>query len=156
MKRSQSECLTLNSRIYSPSPINKKVSRICVNVARELFDIPPQIDEFDFDMDCTPLPNFGKSKSYAFRTDTDYSSTEWSSESGLSGNGVPGDCESPTRGATKNPMSQDTIFEEISAEIPSRTSNPIVFDTKFKRYDQKKAFGFQLYSINSKGLNATN
>jgi len=78
--------------------------------------------------------------------------SEWSSESGLSGNGVPGECESPTRAATRNPLSQECILDDVSLEIPSRTSNPIVYDTNFRRYDQK-SFGFPFY-IHSNGLNA--
>jgi hypothetical protein len=156
IKRSQSECLILSSRIYSPSPINnKKASRISRNVARELFDnIPPKIEEFEFDMDEASVPGFTKAKSCIFRSAAD-SSNEWSSESGLSGNGVPGECESPARAGSKNPLCQDSIFEDVSEEMPCRTSNPIVYDTEFRRYDKKNC-GFPFYSIHANGPDASN
>jgi hypothetical protein len=151
IKRSNSECLTISSRIYSPSPI-KRASRIGANIARELFDIPPRIDEFEFEVDEEPLPTFIKAKSCIFRTMQD-SSNEWSSESGFSGNCTSGELESPTRIGTKNPSSQDTIFEDVTVEIPCRTSNPIVFDSNFKRYDQVCRFSH--YNLQSSGINAS-
>jgi len=76
IKRSHSECLShsLGSRIYSPSPV-KKASRIGVNVARELFDIPPKIEEFeyDFEEDAPIRPGIFKAKSCIFRTGADSS-----------------------------------------------------------------------------------
>jgi len=75
IKRSHSECLghSLGSRIYSPSPV-KKASRIGVNVARELFDIPPKIEESEFDFEDAPfIPGIIKAKSCIFRTGPDSS-----------------------------------------------------------------------------------
>ena len=47
-----------------------------------------------------------------------------------------GDCESPNAQSVKNPYHQDHIFEDISSDIPTRTSNPIINDAKFKQFDQ--------------------
>lgn len=155
MKRSQSECLVLNPRICSPAPVyNKKASRIGVNVARELFDVPATIQEFEFEVEESSMPNLFKAKSCIFRTGTD-SFNEWSSESGFSGTVIPGESESPTRASSKNPLSQDSLFEEISMELPCRTSNPIVHDTKFRRNNQKPC-GFPFYSLQVNGINTSN
>lgn len=74
IKRSHSECLSLSSgsRIYSPSPI-KKTPRVGFNVARELLDMPPRIDEFDFECDEVPIPGIMKAKSCIFRSAIDSS-----------------------------------------------------------------------------------
>ncbi len=43
MKRSQSECISFPSPVFSPSPM-KRASRIGFNVAKELFDFPQSED----------------------------------------------------------------------------------------------------------------
>jgi hypothetical protein len=152
LKRSQSECLiAFGSRIYSPSPI-KPASRIGATVAREIFEgMPPKIEEFEFDMDEIPLPSFSKAKSCAIRIVSD-SYNEWGSESTFSGHGFSGECDSPSRSSMKNPLSQDSISEELSMEIPSRTSNPIVYDANFRQYE-KKSCGFPFKGLQSSKLN---
>ena len=73
MKRSQSECLSMvSSKIYSPSPI-KKASRICGNLAKELGDVPPRIEEFEFDFEDAPIQGIVKAKSCIFRSVADSS-----------------------------------------------------------------------------------
>jgi len=61
---------------------------------------------------------------------------EWNSESSCAASSQ-GDCESPNTMMTRNPYHQDHIFEEISADIPSRATNPIINDSNFKKYDQE-------------------
>ncbi len=68
-------------------------------------------------------------------------SSEWGLEVGLSASGVSGELESPSRESNKNPSSQESLFEDVSSEIPSRTSNPMASDPRFNRHDQK-ACGF--------------
>jgi len=140
MKRSHSECLGIGARIYSPSPV-KKASRISTNVARELFAIPPRIEEFEFDFEeaAAPVPGIFKAKSCIFRIGQD-SSIEWSSDS--SGTGTSGELESPTRSGSKNPFQDSILEEDITVEIPCRTSNPIINDKNFARHEQKGC-GFQ-------------
>ncbi len=169
MKRSHSECLGIESRIYSPSPI-KKASRISTNVARELFAIPPRIEEFEFDFEePAPVPGIFKAKSCIFRIGQGQDSSmysifldflinfyhsEWSSDS--SGTGTSGDLESPTRSSiTKNPLFQDSILEDITVEIPCRTSNPIINDKNFHKPEQKGC-GFQFLSLQSRALKTSN
>jgi len=154
VKRSQSECLILTPRIYSPSPVYKKASRIGANVARELFDIPPTIQEFDFEAEEPALLNLFKAKSCIFRAGAD-SFSEWGVEAGFSGSGVTGELESPRRESTKEASSQESLFEEITVEIPSRTSNPIVFDSKFRRNNQTSC-GFPFYALHSNDINTSN
>jgi len=154
MKRSNSECLGIGSRIYSPSPI-KKASRISTNVARELFAIPPRIEEFEFDFEePAPIPGIFKAKSCIFRIGQGQdSSIEWSSDS--SGTGTSGELESPTRSVTKNPLFQDSILEDITVEIPCRTSNPIINDKNFAKPEQKGC-GFQFLNLQSRALKTSN
>jgi len=154
MKRSHSECLGISSRIYSPSPI-KKASRISTNVARELFAIPPRIEEFEFDFEePAPISGIFKAKSCIFRIGQGQdSSNEWSSDS--SGTGTSGELESPTRSITKNPLFQDSILEDITVEIPCRTSNPIINDKNFAKHEQKGC-GFQFLNLQSRALKTSN
>jgi len=167
MKRSHSECLGIGARIYSPSPI-KKASRISTNVARELFAIPPRIEEFEFDFEeAAPIPGIFKAKSCIFRIGQDSSMykifliylsninfSEWSSDS--SGTGTSGDLESPTRSTSKNPLFQDDILEDITVEIPCRTSNPITNDKNFARHHEQKGCGFQFLNHQSSVLKTSN
>jgi len=168
MKRSHSECLGISSRIYSPSPI-KKASRISTNVARELFAIPPRIEEFEFDFEePAPISGIFKAKSCIFRIGQgqdsskynnfllffiNFSHSEWSSDS--SGTGTSGELESPTRSITKNPLFQDSILEDITVEIPCRTSNPIINDKNFAKHEQKGC-GFQFLNLQSRALKTSN
>jgi hypothetical protein len=38
----------------------------------------------------------------------------------------------------KNPYHQEHIFEDISSDIPSRSSNPIINDSNFKKFDSEE------------------
>lgn len=155
IKRSQSECLILGPKIVSPSPINKRGSRLGNTLARELYDnIPPRIEEFESEAEESFAPRFFKAKSCIFQSGTD-SSNEWSSESGFSGFGAPGELESPPRDFNRNPFCQDGPVEGVTVDLPSRTSNPIVYDSKFRRNDQKGC-GFPLYSLQTTGLRTSN
>jgi hypothetical protein len=129
VKRSQSDRL-FQSKIISPNPI-KKSSRISLNVAREVFDLPSSMDDLDNSL---PLdtPNFIRAKVQSLYTDMDSS---WGSDS-IYSNSFHGDNESPTKINIKNPLLNDE-FEEISMEMVPRTSNPIVHDKNFIRCDQE-------------------
>jgi len=123
-------------------------------VARELFAIPPRIEEFEFDFEeAAPIPGIFKAKSCIFRIGQD-SSIEWSSDS--SGTGTSGDLESPTRSTSKNPLFQDDILEDITVEIPCRTSNPITNDKNFARHHEQKGCGFQFLNHQSSVLKTSN
>jgi hypothetical protein len=128
MKRSQSECISFPSPVFSPSPM-KRGSKIGFNVARELFDFP-QSEEMLIKPRANTTTNIMTSSVRSF---SDTSSNEWGSDSQGS---FISNCESPS--LSKNPFFQEHIFEEeVSFELPSRTSNPLVRDVHFKRNNQK-------------------
>jgi len=134
IKRSQSECLPLHGKIISPSPI-KQSSRISSRLASEIFDLPFEDMAFD-----TQKGQFSPVKPLRVRfcsARIEFGSTyEWSSDSSCTVSSH-GDCESPNSQVAKNPYHQEHIFEDISADIPLRTSNPIINDATFKRFDQE-------------------
>ena len=148
MKRSQSECLSFPSPIFSPLPI-KKASRISSNIAKELFDLPQQLDEIPFipiKPRANTTPNFVTVRSTVLKPDSDTSKylfrlrfsliliSEGSSES--NGNSFMRECESPSS-FSKNPFCHDHIFENVSFELPARSSNPIIRDACFKLNDKR-------------------
>jgi len=129
MKRSQSECLSFPSPIFCPSPM-KRSSKISFNLAREVFDFP-QTEEVVIKPRANTTTNIMTVQS-SFVSDA--SSNEWGSDSQGS---FISRCESPAS-FSKNPFFQEHIFEEeVSFELPSRTSNPLVRDVHFKRNNQK-------------------
>ncbi len=62
--------------------------------------------------------------------------SEWNSDSSCTTSSQE-DCESPNTQGVKNPYHQEHAFEDLSAEIPLRASNPIINDVTFKRFDQQ-------------------
>jgi len=133
IKRSQSECLP-QMKIISPSPI-KQTSLISSRVASEIFDISSITSNSE-----TSLSKLSPMKPLRVRfcsARMDYESgTEWSSESSCT-TSSQGDCDSPNVMITKNPYHQENIFEDISADLPSRASNPIINDSKFGKFDKE-------------------
>jgi len=134
IKRSQSECLPLFGKIVSPSPI-KQASHISSRLASEIFDLPSITSNLE-----AQNGHFSPVKPLRVRfcsAKIEYvSPLEWSSDS--SGTiSSHGDCESPNAHVAKNPYHQEHIFEDISADIPLRTSNPIINDANFKRFGQQ-------------------
>ena len=74
IQRSQSECLILGPKIISPSPVNRKASRISTVVAQELYaSVPPRIEEFEVEADDAFIPRFFKAKSCIFQSGSDSS-----------------------------------------------------------------------------------
>jgi len=140
VKRSQSDRL-FQSKIISPSPI-RKPSRISLNVAREVFDLPSSIDDLDSSSPSQDTSNFIRAKFYSLCADNDFSNNEWGSDSSYS-NSFHGDNDSPAKLNIKNQLLSDE-FEEISAEIVPRASNPIVHDKNFIKCDQE-ALQINLY-----------
>ena len=142
MKRSHSECLSFPSPILSPSPI-KRNSKISSSIAQEIFDFSSQADNIRLKPRANTTTNIITVKSCKFDSDSSRYlfqitfflklSSEWNSESNTSS--FLRDCESPM-GSSKNPFYQEHIFEEVSFELPSRTSNPLVRDADFKRNNQ--------------------
>lgn len=144
MKRSQSECLSFPSPIFSPLPI-KKASRISSNLAKELFDLPQQLDEIPLKPRANTTPNFITVRSTILKPDSDTSKYHFhltfylivfSEGSSESNNSFMRECESPSS-FSKNPFCHEHIFEEVSFELPARSSNPIIRDACFKLNDKR-------------------
>ena len=70
VKRSQSDNLTFQSKIVSPSPI-RKTSKISLNLAKELFDLPSSLEETDSTHMFGNPSSLYKSKFFSLRTETE-------------------------------------------------------------------------------------
>ena len=161
MKRSQSECLSFPSKVFSPSP-SKRNSKISSCIAQEIFDFSSQAQNTLLKPRANTTTNIITVKSCEFGSDSSTRylilskyfliiHSEWNSDSN-SGSFMR-DCESPM-GSSKNPFYQDHIFEEVSFELPSRTSNPLVRDADFKR--NNKLVGILSHTMVPCGPNTSN
>ncbi len=126
VKRSYSECLS--SPILSPSPI-KRNSKLSSSLAREVFDFSSETTNVLLKPRANTTNNIVTVSTSPSKFDCD-SSSLWTSDS--NGSSFMKDCESPVA-SIKNPFYQEYIFEEVTHELPSRTSNPIVRDACFTR-----------------------
>jgi len=135
IKRSQSENLPFEGKIFSPSPI-KQASNISSRLASEIFDLSSSAPNVEVLNDhISPMkPLRVRFCSARIEYGTTY---EWNSDSSCT-TSSQGDCDSPNMMAAKNPYHQEHIFEDISADIPLRASNPIINDANFKQYNQKR------------------
>jgi len=131
VKRSQSDNLAFQSKIVSPSPI-RKTSKISLNLAKELFDLPSSMEETDSTNFFGNPSNLYKSKFFSLRTETE-SPNSLSLESSCSSS-VQDECESP-KPLTRSYLVIDEL-EEAVEEIVPRASNPIVNDVNFMRCNQ--------------------
>jgi len=134
IKFSQSQPNTPAPSILSPSPLKKAAaSRINSNVARELFStVNEEIEVDPFGRNSESPSNFMRAKFFSLRADSDSSSNEWSSDSSCS-NCLDLEFESPSKKSlTKNPFCGEQIFDEITNELPSRSSNPITNNAEFQ------------------------
>jgi len=134
MKRCQSECLPYQAQIVSPSPI-KLPSRLNSRLASEIFDMASDSSDASGLSEHLIYSKPSRARFCSARIDYEFTK-EWNSESSCT-TSSQGDCDSPNGMITKNPYHQEHIFEEIAADIPTRSSNPIINDSKFKRNDGK-------------------
>jgi len=133
VKRSQSENLSFQSKIVSPSPIRKS-SKISLNVAKELFDLPSSLEEVDSNNMYGNASSLYKAKLFSLRNDTESpNSISFDSRSSSS---IQEDCDSPSKPLTRSYLVVDETEEQITEIVP-RASNPIVNDVKFMRCDQE-------------------
>jgi len=133
VRRTQSEFLP-QMKIVSPSPM-KQSSLISSRVASEIMDIslPTSMSESSLSKLSPMKPLRVRFCSARIECET---GVEWSSESSCT-NSSQGDCDSPNMMMAKNPYHQENIFEDISADLPCRSSNPITNDSNFVKLNKE-------------------
>jgi len=138
VKRSVSESLPITHKIISPSPI-KTTHRVSIDVLRELSDCSYDelIIQKRYHSASAVIPGRGNGKS-----------DNESSNDSISDSLSPSlEIESPNR-VTRNPFYSDHLLpEDISIEIPFRTSNPVVHDANFNQSERGSVHSYSLLNL---------
>jgi len=125
-------------KIVSPSPI-KQGSLISSRLASEIFDISLVTSNSE-----SSLSNLTKLSPVrplrvrfcSARMEYESGTSESSSESSCT-TSSQGDCDSPNMMVSRNPYHQENIFEDISADLPCRSSNPLINDSTFVKLNKE-------------------
>lgn len=119
-------------KIISPSPVRNPTTKISWLIANIALDVPGSLEDLDLNVSSghfSPVPRRNFSNIH-FDNDEFNSDSSNSSSSHLEPEHL-----SKTNSTISKSSNMSDIFEEMFPDVIPRTSNPIVKDVKFKKYN---------------------